>query len=157
MNMCTLTKEQYDDGMRKAMQKIAQSCGKKFTVDIGYETLPDLVEQLINGVKQPQFEPTVGSEVRVINCGNDFGVHLLKYMSDSYVIVQSTTGFEQHFHRDSVELLDTSDWRDKVVDHVGGGLLRRHNEGFQIGGVYLPANTLVELSHLVASMTERPE
>ena len=123
-------------------------------VFVHFESL-DIIKPPVT--KKSQFEPHVGDEVRVINCGKDFGINRLKYMSDSYVIVQSNTGFEQHFHHNSVELLDPSDWRDRVVEHVGSGLLRRHDEGFQIGGVYLPANTLVELSHLVASMTERPQ
>lgn len=41
------SKIEYEDGMRKAMQNIARTCGKSFAVDIGYQDLPALVERLM--------------------------------------------------------------------------------------------------------------
>ena len=35
---------EYDKGMRHAMQKIAQLCGRNFAVNVGYVDLPDVVE-----------------------------------------------------------------------------------------------------------------
>lgn len=54
-----LTESDYEKGMLEAMQKIAISCGKHFGVDIGYKTLPDLVESLVNSkqeTKEPKFK-----------------------------------------------------------------------------------------------------
>lgn len=45
------SKIEYEDGMRKAMQNIARTCGKSFAVDIGYQDLPSLVEKLVYGNK----------------------------------------------------------------------------------------------------------
>lgn len=42
------SKIEYEDGMRKAMQNIARTCGKSFAVDIGYQDLPALVEKLMH-------------------------------------------------------------------------------------------------------------
>lgn len=95
---------EYDDGMRKAMQRIAVACGKKFTVDIGYEQLPVLVEELLArpDTTQPQL-----NEIRYVLHG-DIQPCAVLYSDDTTTLLRLDEG-------DIMCETDTIEWSDSVT------------------------------------------
>jgi len=75
----------YDKGMRKAMQKIAVSCGRVFGGNIGYEDLPDLVDLLINTPKPKHTkEEYVRVEDAIFDLREEYCSGQLKFNDGTY-------------------------------------------------------------------------
>ncbi|AUR84012.1 hypothetical protein NVP1046O_87 [Vibrio phage 1.046.O._10N.286.52.E3] len=94
----------YDDGMREAMQRIARACGKNFAVDIGYDNLPELVEELVArpDTTQPQL-----SEIRYVLHGDIQPCSVL-YSDDTTTLLRLDEG-------DIMCETDTIEWSDSVT------------------------------------------
>lgn len=94
----------FDDGMRNAMQRIARACGKSFAVDIGYDNLPELVEELLArpDATQPQL-----SEIRYVLHGDIQPCSVL-YSDDTTTLLRLDEG-------DMMLETDTIEWSDSVT------------------------------------------
>ncbi|QZI93317.1 hypothetical protein SIPHO075v1_p0094 [Vibrio phage PS65A.1] len=95
---------EYDEGMREAMKQIARACGKTFAVDIGYDNLPELVEELLArpDTTQPQL-----SEIRYVLHG-DIQPCTVLYSDDTTTLLRLDEG-------DMMLETDTIEWSDSVT------------------------------------------
>lgn len=150
----------YERGMRKAMKKIAVSCGRVFGVDVGYEDLPDLVESIVSSKKEkPTPTKFVKVEDSIFDLKKEFERGELYEKGSDYTKLISESDFAFAYRENAVYRQVEIDWRESVIELAPGGygLLKRTNGGdLSIDGHYNKEQALILANAIIASLTEKP-
>lgn len=158
----------YEKGMRRAMQKIAASCGRVFGADVGYEDLPDLVESIVR-VKKEKPTPTkfVKVEEPIFDLKAEFENGEL-YSSDCegcYTQLKCKKKLYLAGYQDLIYRQVEIDWRDELDIYLDSISSLDSNFDEKVTLEFseskftynISDNEFVAVCHLVASLTEKPE
>ncbi len=154
----------YERGMRKAMQKIAVSCGRVFGVDVGYEDLPDLVDSILRSKKEsakPKPTKFVKVEESIFDLKEEFdgGELYVSTCEGHYTQILGEKGLFLAAFNNSIYRQVEIDWRESVVSIAprGYGVSALGEVDIRIDGAYNKEQVLILANAIIESLTDKPE
>lgn len=145
----------YERGMRRAMQKIAVSCGRVFGADVGHEDLPDLVESIVRSKKESaKLKSTKFAKVEesIFDLKGEFERgELFTKLGDKYMPLSGCEkAFASSLLASSIYRQVEIDWRDEVEKH-------RYVLNAPYYSMRNDPDKFIAMCHAIAELTDKPE
>lgn len=151
----------YERGMRRAMQKIAASCGRVFGADVGYEDLPDLVESIVRSKKESaKLKSTkfVKVEESIFDLKEEFerGELYVSTCEGHYTQILGENGLFLAAFNNSIYRQVEIDWREVAHEYLGSNT-RFHWSTPVAEVINDESDCFIALCHKVSELTDKPE
>ncbi len=158
-------KSNYEKGMRRAMQKIAASCGRVFGADVGYEDLPDLVESIVRSKKESskstklvKVEESIFDLKEEFEKGELYRVYAHHGDEPMCGVIDSEFSLIQAADRSNVYRQVEIDWGSELREALELTSHRPLGTGsVRVGDSDLTNDEFIALCHKVAELTDKPE